>query len=340
MRPRGARARVTRRRTGPAPAARQRSRAAGPWGLPLPARGRLLPVALALAAGVLLIAAPATPASASAGASTGKPDAAPAPIAATAVPHGRGGSDWWHACQVVAWLRHRPPPRRVVYLFGGSAARESITTEAAWSRDLRRSIAGKAVAAYVLASKCQTFVEDTHIVKALPGGRGLALITVGLTRFNKYSSPKRLPTGVRTVPPDPWYAHHYDDRPPLSLSQKRAIVHTWVAEHYPLFAHRYPRRLRELDALVDACLAKGIRPVLVESPMNRVAVRHDFSAPRKTCQKACRDLAAEHGIVYLDLTDTFWLPSRDFYDLWHLVPPGRAIWQRKLTTALVAGHLL
>ena len=35
-------------------------------------------------------------------------------------------SDWDHVVQVVSWLRYRLPQRRVVYLLGGSATRESV----------------------------------------------------------------------------------------------------------------------------------------------------------------------------------------------------------------------
>ena len=256
--------------------------------------------------------------------------------------HGFRGriGDWDHVRQVVDWLRYRKPPRHVVYLLGGSTSRESVTTEAGWSRSLSARL-GKRVVAYVVSSSCQTFVEDARVVKALPKGRGVALITVSLSRFNMEHPPASVPgAAVRTSPPGAWWQHHYDARRPLSLAVKRHSVQKWRTDHLENFVPRYPDRLAELDALIQTCLDRGIRPVLVEMPLNVVAVRHDLDDVLTMYRQGCTDLAARYDIRYLDFVDKLDLRSNDFYDLWHLLRTGRAKWQNRLGRELVYKKLL
>ena len=247
--------------------------------------------------------------------------------------------DWDHVRQVVNWLRYRTPPRRVVYLLGGSASRESVGSEAGWSRGLSNRL-GRRAAGYVVSSSCQTFVEDARVVRALPRDRGVALITVGMTRFNMEHVPASVPrSAVRTTPPGAWWQHHYDARGPRSLAEKRQLVQKWRADHLEGFTERYPGRLAELETLVQACIDRGIRPVLVEMPLNAVAVADDMDDVLGTYRQGCTDLAAEYDIPYLDFVDELGLPSGDFYDLWHLLPDGRARWQDRLTRELVREDL-
>jgi hypothetical protein len=252
---------------------------------------------------------------------------------------GRAG-DWAHVCQVVNWLRYRKPPSHVVYLLGGSASRESIRDEAGWSKSLSNRL-GVRAAGWVVSSSCQTFVEDARVVATLPKGRGVALITVGLSRFNMEHTPSSVPqAAVRTTPPGAWWQHHYDGRSPLSLEAKQQLVAQWRTDHLESFNERYPGRLAELETLVQACQARGIRPVLLEMPLNVAAVGDDLDDVLTTYRQGCTDLAAKYGIPYLDLLGALSLPSDDFYDLWHLLPTGRARWQNRLSRELVAQDLL
>ena len=83
------------------------------------APGRLLPARLAALAAVLLAAIVTAVATAG-------------PAAAQF----RVRDDWHHVDAVVAALRHDPPLAPVVLLLGGSSARESITTERDWRRQI------------------------------------------------------------------------------------------------------------------------------------------------------------------------------------------------------------
>ena len=50
----------------------------------------------------------------------------------------RSGDDWAHAQQVVAALKAKPPKVPVVYLLGGSAARECTISDASWAAQVKR----------------------------------------------------------------------------------------------------------------------------------------------------------------------------------------------------------
>ena len=304
--------------------------------------GAACAAAVAAAAAALALSAAPARASAPGPLAAGAASAAPSPDSVLAGRRGFRGraGDWVHVRQVVAWLRYKKPPRHVVYLLGGSASRESITDEAGWSRSLTGRLGARA-AGFVLSSSCQTFVEDALVVSALPRDRGTALITVGLSRFNMEHPSETLPmSAVRTTPPRPWWEHHYDGRSPLLLATKQELVQTWRTDHLEGFTDRYPDRLAELETLIQTCIARGIRPVLVEMPRDAAAVQDGLDDVLATYHQGCTDLAAKYGISYLDFVGKLDLPSDDFYDLWHLLPAGRARWQGRLTRELVYKELL
>ncbi len=258
-----------------------------------------------------------------------------------ALPPPRGMvSDWDHIRQVCSWLRHRPPRRQVLYLVGGSATRESVISESGWAAQLSR-LSGKPAQTFVCATSCQTFAEDALIANRLPKGRGTVLIGVGVSRFVMLHKPASLPqASVRRTPPAPWYEHHYDRRTSLPYKEKRRLAAAWVDVSYPVFQQRYQYGLAELGAAIDACQARGLRVALLEMPLNVAVVGHDFDGALAAYRQACRDLADERGIQYLDFVSDAGLKATDFFDLQHLLPPGRAKWQRRLSVELVRKHLI
>ena len=248
--------------------------------------------------------------------------------------------DWGHVLQVVAWLRYRTPQRRVVYLFGGSAARESVVSESSWAAQVR-AVSGRSAVTYVVSKRCQTYVEDTLIVNQLPEGRGVALISVGATRFTMKHEPASVPrSSTRSWPPGPWFQHHYDWRLMLSAAEKRRLVRVWVRDRYGVFLSRYPDRLVELDTLIQACLARGLRPVLLEMPLNLPVIGHAFDEARATYRSGCLGLAAKYDIDYIRFVSRIGLRGTDFYDLHHLLRSGRSKWQARLARELVWRKLL
>ncbi len=248
-------------------------------------------------------------------------------------------SDWDHVVQVVSWLRYRPRDR-VVYLLGGSATRESVVSEGGWAAQLRR-LSGKPATTFVLATSCQTFLEDERIVHALPRNRGSVLISVGTSRFNMLHRTEAVPEhSVRRSAPGAWYQHHYDARRPLTRAEKRARVGDWLEFSYPIFQAGWQDRLAELERVVEACRERGLRCALLDMPMNLPVVGDDFDEALSTYRRACLSLADEHDIKFIRFVSGIGLRSGDFYDLQHLLKSGRARWQARLSREVLRKHLL
>jgi hypothetical protein len=251
----------------------------------------------------------------------------------------RLASDWEHVRQVVSWLRYHTPPRRVVYLLGGSGSRESVGSEDGWAAQLQALVGGRAET-YVLSSSCQTFAEDLRIVQNLPRNRGVALISLGVTRFQMVHKSAGVPReAVRREPPGRWSQHRYDWRASLSRSEKRRLVRAWLSEHYAGLVERCPGRLAELHDVVDACLDRGVRPVLLEMPLDPV-VGDDLDEATALYEEGCRALAKEHGVRYLRFASAISWRADDYYDLYHLLPAGRARWQSRLSHELAGKGIL
>ena len=77
--------------------------------------------------------------------------------------------------------------------------------------------------------------------------------------------------------------------------------------------------------------------MLLELPRNSSVIGSSLSTPTARYRDKCKRLAARYGIKWVPQLAS--LPNRDFYDLWHLVEPGRMVWQDKLSakTAYLLG---
>jgi hypothetical protein len=76
--------------------------------------------------------------------------------------------------------------------------------------------------------------------------------------------------------------------------------------------------------------------VLVEMPLNQPIIGHAFDAACKTYRDSCRALAKKYGIPNIDFVDKLHLVNGDFYDLFHLIEPGRVKWQLRLSKTVVS----
>jgi hypothetical protein len=248
-------------------------------------------------------------------------------------------SDWTHVVQVVSHLRYTPK-RRVVYLLGGSATRESVESESDWAAQIRR-FTGTPVSTFVLATSCQTFEEDALIVQALPRGRGGVLISVGTSRFNMLHEPDAIPARtVRRNPPVIWYQHHYDGRRRLSRVAKQARVDDWLEHRYASFQEHFQDQLTALEKVIEACEERGLKCALLDMPMNTPFIGDAFSEAVKTYRASCLELAQKHGITFIRFVSGIGLLDSDFYDLQHLLKSGRAKWQTRLSREVLRKHLL
>ena len=265
-----------------------------------PRRGRLLPARLAAPAALLAALVVAL--------------VAAGPAAATF----RARDDWRHVDAVVAALAQDPPSDPVVLLLGGSAARESLTTEPNWRRQIA-AFGGGSVSAYNLGASSQGYKDDLEIVRALPAVPTILLIGLNLGRYTTIP-PQDVASG-RTLGAV-YDSHRFHDGQQLSDAAKRALVARWLREKYPRFRDRYEGNAGLLRTLIALCQERGFYPVLVELPINLPVVRHTLDRPRDRYHAGCRAAALEAGVPYEDFVGRIGLVSHDFVDFSHLVEPG------------------
>ena len=245
------------------------------------------------------------------------------------------GNDWAHVLQVVANLKAQPPSAPAICLLGGSAARESTIDDASWAAQVRQ-LGGPSVAAFNLGSRNRTLDEDVALVRALPSMRGIVYIGINVGRFTAPPSNPTidLPQPTQSLPP--YRQHQYSQSKILSVAKKKALLAQWLAKRYPAFTKNYASNLETLAQLLVACKDQGLRAVLLELPRDTAIIGNALDAPLARYASGCRALAKKHGIPWVSFVGAARLPNADFYDLWHLVGPGRSVWQRLLSAKTVA----
>ena len=245
-----------------------------------------------------------------------------------------GGSDWYHALEVVAAVNETPPEVPLVLLVGGSCARECNVSDASWAAQVDRR-GGPQVVTYNIGSRNQTFYEDVALVKGLPRVPTIVFIGVNLGRFTSPYTTKVVPLTPHPEKAARHGQHHYGKARILSLSRKKALVRDWLKRRYPVFKARNAYNLRQLDRLIRACKRRGFRPVLLDLPRNRVVIRDSFYRPVQRYHQGCRALARKHSVPFVNFVGKARLANRDFFDLAHLVEPGRVKYQRLLSDTTV-----
>ena len=237
-----------------------------------------------------------------------------------------------------------------VYLLGGSSARESVITKASWTAQIKR-LGGGTVRTYDLGSLNQSYARDTRLVAAMPPGPALVLIGVTVGRYT--GSPADDTAGLATYDPKAALAaaaggeiqHRYTvsktpgatrQQTMLPTSKKLSLLNGWMTKCYPLFRANYAYNARMLETLVEACRRRGFHPVLLVLPINLPLIGHAFAAPMARYRADGRALAARNGIPFVDFVAQVGLTNYDFFDLFHLVEPGRIKWQARLSREVVA----
>jgi hypothetical protein len=312
-------------------------------------RGGLCALALVVAAAALLVALPATASA--------------------------GVDDWvhiWEVVRLVDYQQSRPtPPGGVfVYMLGDSIARESTINDASWTRALRRkaTAAGKVrvFTARDVAGHNQTFGMDEKIVEGLPRTpqrqpNGIVLIGVGISRFigpptpmapaslqlgiSRFIGPPTPMAPASLQPPapglepplSPWAQHHYDGRAPLSLTRKRELVPRWMDRRWAGFQENKARNVAKIQRIIDLCKSKGLRPIILDLPLDLRVVGSGLDKPRNAIRAAMNGLARRNDIRYIHFNESLGLPSSSFWDLHHLLKPGYERWQARLSAEVVKG---
>jgi hypothetical protein len=224
-----------------------------------------------------------------------------------------------------------------VYLLGGSSARECIVGNADWTAQIEQ-LGGPPVHARDLGTSNQTFARDGGLVAAMPKGPTLVLIGITVGRFT--SEPA---TMLTTAPASDKAAvrskaeveHRYKVGGVRSAADKRGLAEAWAAERYPLFKKHLAANVDELRDLVAFSRERGFTPVLLELPLDLEAAGDALRPARAKYTAACHDLAESEGVPYVSFVDEVAIPSAHFYDLFHLVGPGRDVWQKRLSQEIV-----
>ncbi len=239
---------------------------------------------------------------------------------------------WTHDNQVIADLKASPPAEPVVCLLGGSAARECTVSEARWATQVRKL--GAIALSYNLGSSHRTLAEDTALMQALPSDQLHMIVFIGMNvgcfTSTETSASFTLPTPVFPLPP--WTEHLRHQSHILSLATKRSMVSGWTTSRYPVFKANYSIGRKMLKRLISVCKSRGLHPVLVELPRNMAVIGHTMDAPIARVTRTCHVLSKKYSIPFVGgWVKAAHLANGDFYDIWHLVEPGRVKWQRLLS---------
>ena len=240
------------------------------------------------------------------------------------------GRDWQHCVQVVANLRAEHPKVPLVVLVGGSSARECTVLDSDWERQIERR-SGYVVDAYNLGSKHRTFAQDLAFVKLLPADvPTIVYIGVNLGRFC-------LPAGAASItlpPPQPltYYPQHiYSARHIQSYAEKRSSVSYWLTARYPNFRANYSAELGMLQEIIRVCKRRHLRVALVDLPRDLPVVGSSFRGPVSRYHAGCSRLARTWDIPWLHFNSAANYRDSDFFDIFHLVEPGRVKFQSILS---------
>jgi len=248
------------------------------------------------------------------------------------------GADMTRILKALGYMQTVPPEEPVVVLLGGSAARESTISDASWRSQIARKGGPADVLAWNMGSRNRTMAQNVAIVKKLPeGAQAIVYIGINLGSFTsaQKSASISLPVPLPTAPPSLKQPHSYSYRKILSKSKKRALVKAWLADRYPVFKRNFRTSAAELERLIKTCQRRGYYPVLFELPRNTAVIGRSLNAPTTKYRDKCRALARKYDITWVSFVAAARLPNSGFYDLWHLVEPGRKVWQGLLSSRTV-----
>ena len=297
---------------------------------------RALLIVAAFAALALLAAAGAPVLTGQARAGVAYPKAFTASDDAAAIRSDELSADRMHRLQIVANLRAETPREPTVILLGGSSAREATIDDQDWAAQIL-DLGGPHVLAYNLGCKHDTFALDREVAGLLPQDMpAIVFIGINIGRFcNAPSSPSvELPDPV--IPPDVYSQHVYSaDKRIQSASLKRYYVRYWLAKRRPEFNAHYRYNIAVLDSVVQVCQDRGLHPVLVDLPRDLPIIGHSFDAEVARYKAGCKQVATKYQIPWLTFVSAAGFVDRDFFDIFHLVEPGRSKYQFLLSQKTV-----
>jgi hypothetical protein len=240
------------------------------------------------------------------------------------------GRDWQHCVQVVANLRAKHPKVPLVVLLGGSSARECTVLDDDWEQQIKRR-SKYVVDAYNLGSKHRTYAQDLAFVKLLPAKvPTIVYIGVNLGRFCLPAGSAAI-TLPRPRPLRHYPQHVYSSKRIQSSSTKRYYVSYWLTARYPEFRANYSTELGMLEKIIRTCKARHLRVALVDLPRDLPVIGSSFNGPVSRYYAGCASLARTWHIPWLHFNGAAHFRDGDFFDIFHLVEPGRAKFQSILS---------
>jgi hypothetical protein len=274
------------------------------------------------------------------GGSGARPSSAPSSADTTPASAKGADGDWTRVLNALGYMQKVPPTRPVVVLLGGSAARESTISDADW-RDQIVAKGGPATLAWNMGSRNRTMAQNLAIVKKLPAGaHAIVYVGINLGAFtsNQKTASITLPSPLPTESPSLDQPHQYGTKTTgiLSTGQKKAAVQAWLADRYPVFKANIRTSSSVLGQLLALCRKRGYKAVLFELPRNTQVIGSSLGAPTADYRDKCKALAAKYHVPWVSFVSAAKLPNQDFYDLWHLVEPGRTVWQGLLSAKTAA----
>jgi len=129
--------------------------------------------------------------------------------------------------------------------------------------------------------------------------------------------------------------HRYSQDEILTDAVKRSKVTQWVEQRQPLLAERLDYHLDMLEAVIALARERGFQVALLEQPLNRAVVGDAFARAEARIAGRLDHLRARLDVPLVGVRPDRALTSELFYDLTHLVEPGRERWQRALARALL-----
>ncbi len=222
------------------------------------------------------------------------------------------------------------PTVPLVVLLGGSAARECTVLDDDWERQIERR-SGYVVDAYNLGSKHRSYAQDLEFVKLLPTGvPTIVYIGVNLGRF--CIPPRDATVSLPSARPLPRYPQHvYSQSRIQSWTEKRYYVSYWLQRRYPEFRANYAGELTMLQRIIRACKRRHLRVALLDLPRDLPVIGSSFDAPVSRYHDGCSRLARGWSIPWLHFVAAAGFRDRDFFDIFHLVEPGRVKYQSILS---------
>jgi hypothetical protein len=269
------------------------------------------------------------------------PSAAPRPFAASDDLARRAdapGKDALHRAQIVANLRAAPPRSPVVLLLGGSSAREATVDDTSWAADIER-LGGPTVTVYNLGCRHDTFADDLQYAKLLP--RDTAMIVFIGVNLGRFANPKNpAPPVVLPEPRDPppaYTQHIYSVTKRVQpRTTKEYYVRYWLKVRDPQFQERFGYNLCTLERVVEECQERGLHPVLLDLPRDLEVIGRSLDSQVAKVKAGCSVIARTHGIPWVTPVRASGLVDADFFDLWHLVEPGREKYQARISAKTVS----